>query len=574
MPQGLPALLALLALSATRTLAAPMDMQVGILHIGGEPDTPSEPPTPHSMDPPSSPPARPTNVMLEPSSPPTIDSPEKPDSAPAAATTTNEPCTDCADSIPVSMSMPSPQVDQPMPVMIQQNILETSDLPTVTQQYLPTPSADEPQVTETYIEDTSIDTYDTAATHDLTESTTLAVLVAVDPTSTVLATGTLGTLSGLSYSVSGSPHASSTFIRIAPGIVTHSAEVSEPSASAPHRPTHDSTTAATEEPIPTRYILSGILSSLIGLVIVFYFCAVFRRHRSKRREADNIKHGTESVLSRTLSYDKTKASMQSSFSTDSMHEKDNATTWRPDAPASARVSSGAWLRPAHHFPSLSVNSIRASFVARSSVFSGFWSNPVPWSSSHSTPSSNSQTRPRPTVYDRVIDISKNVPGSKFSVTSSDFGDCEKRGLKSLGEIPRPDEAFCRTPPVGSPLLGGVGSPMLDGQEDFGYGDAYRAVPQGSPRISQVGSPMISHPGSPMLSYDDASRPWTLYAESMESSDEGYRFVVPEEPRRRQDSDLEPRRDSDLEPRRDSDLPVITFSDYAEPKQRPVSLMRG
>ncbi|KAL1683033.1 hypothetical protein EV122DRAFT_248864 [Schizophyllum commune] len=559
MPQDLPALLALLALSATRTLAAPMDMQVGILHIGGgSPDAPSEPPTSHSMESPSSPPARPTDVMLEPSSPPTIqDSPAKPDSSPNADTTTNEPCTDCADSIPVSMSMPSPQVDQPMPVMIQQNIL------------------DEPRVTETYIEDTSIDTYDTAATHDLTESTTLAVLVAVDPTSSVLATGTLGTLSGLSYSVSGSPHASSTFIRIAPGIVTHSAEVSEPSASAPHRPTHDSTTAATEEPIPTRYILSGILSSLIGLVIVFYFCAVFRRHRSKRREAENIKHGTESVLSRTLSYDKTKASMQSSFSTDSMHEKDTAATWRPDAPASARVSSGAWLRPAHHFPSLSVNSIRASFVARSAVFSGIWSNSVPWSSSHSSAPSNSQTRTRPTVYDRVIDISKNVPGSKFSVTSSDFGDCEKRGLKSLGEIPRPDEAFCRTPPVGSPLLGGVGSPMMDGQEDFGYGDAYRAVPQGSPRISQGGSPMISHPGSPMLSHDDASRPWTLYAESMDSSDEGYRFVVPEEPRRYAVAEeSRQRQDSDLELRRDSDLPVITFSDYAEPKQRPVSLMRG
>ena len=86
--------------------------------------------------------------------------------------------------------------------------------------------------------------------------------------------------------------------------------------------------------------------------------------------------------------------------------------------------------------------------------------------------------------------------------------------------------------------------------------------------------MISHPGSPRIPYDDASRPWTLYAESMDSADEGYRFVVPEEPRRRQDSDLEPRRDSDLEPRRDSDLPIITFSDYAEPKQRPVSLIRG
>ncbi|KAI5829166.1 hypothetical protein K523DRAFT_275184 [Schizophyllum commune Tattone D] len=556
MPQDVPALLALLALSATRTLAAPMDMQVGILHIGGEPDTPSEPPTPDSMDPPSSPPARPTDVMLEPSSPPTIqDSPAKSDSYPNADTTTNEPCTDCADPIPVSMSMPSPQVDQPMPVMIQQNILETSDLPTVTQQYLPTPSADEPQVTDTYVDDSTNDTYEPAPTQDLTESTTLAILVAVDPTSTVLPTETLGTPSGLMLSAAGLTHASSTFVRIAPGIVTHSAEVSEPSASPPHRPTHDSTTAAAEDPIPTRYILSGILSSLVGLVIVFYFCAVFRRHRSKRREADNIKHGTESVLSRTLSYDKTKASMQSSFSTDSMHEKDNATTWRPDAPASARVSSGAWLRPAHHFPSLSVNSIRASFIARSSVFSGFWS----------ATSSNSQTRPRPTVYDRVIDISKNVPGSKFSVTSSDFGDCEKRGLKSLGEIPRPDEAFCRTPPVGSPLLGGVGSPMMGGvgspmlgDGEFGgegYGDAYRPLAQGSPRISQPQSPMISHPGSPMLSHDDASRPWTLYAESMES-DEGYRYVVPEEPRR------------------DSGLPVITFSDYAEPKQRPVSLVRG
>ncbi|KAL1732167.1 hypothetical protein EV714DRAFT_235597 [Schizophyllum commune] len=531
------------------------------------------------MDPPSSPPARPTDVMLEPSSPPTIqDSPAKPDSSQNTDTTTNEPCTDCADSIPVSMSMPSPQVDQPMPVMIQQNIL------------------DEPQVTDTYVEDTSNDTYDTAPMQDFTQSTTLAVLVAVDPTSTALPTETLGTFSGLLSSAAGLTHASSTFVRIAPGIVTHSAEVSQPSASAPHRPTHDSTTAATEEPIPTRYILSGILSSLIGLVIVFYFCAVFRRHRSKRREADNIKHGTESVLSRTLSYDKTKASMQSSFSTDSMHEKDHTAAWRPDAPASARVSSGAWLRPAHHFPSLSVNSIRASFVARSAVFSGIWSNSVPWSSSHSSAPSNSQTRPRPTVYDRVIDISKNVPGSKFSVTSSDFGDCEKRGLKSLGEIPRPDEAFCRTPPVGSPLLGGVGSPMLGGlgegyggmgspmmgEGEFGgevyggmNGDAYRAVPQDSPRISQAGSPMISHPGSPRIPHDDASRPWTLYAESMDSADEGYRFVVPEEPRRYVvTEESRQRQDSDLEPRRDSDLPVITFSDYAEPKQRPVSLMRG
>ncbi|KAI5887299.1 uncharacterized protein SCHCODRAFT_02554917 [Schizophyllum commune H4-8] len=557
MPQEAPVLLALLALSATRALAAPMDMQVGILHIGGGPDAPSDAPTSHPMDPPSSPPTRPTDVMLEPSSPPTIqDSPAKPDSSLNADTTSNEPCTDCADSIPVSMSMPAPQPEQSMPVMIQQNILATSYLPTVTQQYLPTPSADEPQVTDAYVEDIPNETYDTAPTQDFTESTTLAVLVAVDPTSTVLPTETFIPVSGLSSSATGLTHVSSTFVRIAPGIVTHSAEVSEPSAGAPHRPTHDSTTAVTEEPIPTRYILSGILSSLIGLVIVFYFCAVFRRHRTKRREADNFKHGTESVLSRTLSYDKTKASMRSSFSTDSLHEKDNTATWRPDAPASARVSSGAWLRPAHHFPSLSVTSLRASFVKRSSVFSGLWS---------ASTAASGPPRTRPTVYDRVIDISKNVPGSKFSVTSSDFGDCEKRGLKSLGEIPRPDEAFCRTPPVGSPLLGGVGSPMLGGmgEGEFGgevyggmQGDPYRAVPQGSPRISQPGSPMISQAGSPMISHDDASRPWTLYAESMESSDEAYRYVVPEEPRR------------------DSDLPVITFSDYAEQKQRPVSLIRG
>lgn len=143
MPQDVPALLALLALSATRTLAAPMDMQLGILHVGGEPDTPSEPPTPDSMDPPSSPPARPTDVMLEPSSPPTIqDSPAKSDSYPNADTTTNEPCTDCADPIPVSMSMPSPQVDQPMPVMIQHNILgalRSASVPSITYQALQKP---------------------------------------------------------------------------------------------------------------------------------------------------------------------------------------------------------------------------------------------------------------------------------------------------------------------------------------------------------------------------------------------------------------------------------------------------
>ncbi|KAL1745489.1 hypothetical protein HDZ31DRAFT_63065 [Schizophyllum fasciatum] len=543
MSQVAPALLALLAMSVTRAAAAPtMDMQVSVVPAESEITSYSATSTTTDMDSETISTAPVSTIIA--STLPThsvgsssdISSPSlNTDTTPSASIT----CDDCASTVPFSLSMSTPMAVPTLATMQQ----VTFDLPTVSQSVdLPipsTPSADDNTITSTHdpVLPPSVEAQDTpSSTVESTEpTTTLAVLAAYDLTSSALSPLLPSSDSGRSLFVTVGPlQASSTFARLAPGIVTHSAEAADPPRSSSHSQPPVSEDAGATNSVPTTYILSGILSSLVGLVVVFYFCAVFRRHRSKHREAANNSKNGNDVLFRTLSYDKarTRVSLQSIASCDSgdsvlLHEKDNSPAWSLGAPASARISKGVsnrnspggWLRPSQRFPSLSVHSIRASILPRSSVFSGFWST---------SNSPGSSPRVRPTVYDRVIDISKNVPGSKFSVTSSDFGDCEKRGLKSLGEIPRPDEAFCRTPPTGS---------VLDGMLD----DAL--IVRENPLVRRGDSVG-----------EEVSRTWTIYAESLDS-EEGCQYVVEEASCR------------------ESELPVITFSP-AEQRQRPISLIRG